>query len=573
METFALKEYTDRAETLLGKTKQAFGTLELSADTLPSTMQPKDGPVKLVFVGQYSAGKSSIIKMLTGLDVETGGGITTQQSHVYQWGDIEIVDTPGIQTGVRPDHDEITYGEIHQAALLVFVVTNEGFDRHMGAHFQKLAIEQKRGPNMMLIVNKMDRANLGNTAEQQAILREDIVKVVAPLTPENLYTTFVSTESYAEAQGESDAEIRQDLLAESGYAELVAHLNAFVKAKNLTSRVIEPVYTLKSVLDELAGTPQDDQAADKAEELLKRKQRIYHDAEKDALNAVQDLTMNLQSDIKLLGKQTASCIPAESEAALKTALEEKTQQVGQLAYKCQTDMEEIVRRMAQEVDAEVAEVAQSDFAQGVLRMADGGAASTSIGALVPLEAGERGGESVLPSGKTVTQKLSNLSLNEAAQKAGNGVLKTAWEGSLKNFSGSVLHESVKSVGKLFGLKFAPWQAVKWAKVLGVAGAIASILWTIYDAVQSEEKRQEQERALVKARQEITQQFDEWAEGAYAELSSHGRDAVHQVLATAEQDVTEKLTAIDEARQLQAKRQQVLSSLQQETDALIDEMEA
>ena len=45
-----------------------------------------DSPIKLVFAGQYSAGKSTIIKMLTGdSSIETGAGITTQQANSYQW--------------------------------------------------------------------------------------------------------------------------------------------------------------------------------------------------------------------------------------------------------------------------------------------------------------------------------------------------------------------------------------------------------------------------------------------------------------------------------------------------------
>lgn len=57
--------------------------------------------------------------MISGIETEIGAGITTQESHVYKWNDLEIIDTPGIQTGLRADHDEITYDQISKAALLV----------------------------------------------------------------------------------------------------------------------------------------------------------------------------------------------------------------------------------------------------------------------------------------------------------------------------------------------------------------------------------------------------------------------------------------------------------------------
>ncbi|MBQ7628819.1 MAG: GTPase domain-containing protein [Selenomonadaceae bacterium] len=108
--------------------------------------------------------------MLTGEDVEVCAAITTQNFTPYEWHGLEIIDTPGIHTELRPDHDEITYDQINHAALLIFVITNEGFSDRMGKHFFNLAVEQKRLKNMVLVVNKMDRTQLGNVPEQQQVI-------------------------------------------------------------------------------------------------------------------------------------------------------------------------------------------------------------------------------------------------------------------------------------------------------------------------------------------------------------------------------------------------------------------
>ena len=135
----------------------------------------KSDRVRIVFAGQYSAGKSSIIKMLTGDDtVATGAEITTQETHTYEWNGLEIVDTPGVHTTLRPDHDEISYKAIAAADILVFVVTNELFDSYMADHFRRLAIDKDKAGEMILVVNKMDRAAGGNTPAQQDIIREDL---------------------------------------------------------------------------------------------------------------------------------------------------------------------------------------------------------------------------------------------------------------------------------------------------------------------------------------------------------------------------------------------------------------
>lgn len=62
--------------------------------------------------------------MLTGRqDVEVGAAITTDRATSYPWDGVEVIDTPGIHTELRPDHDATSYEAIAAADLLVFVIT------------------------------------------------------------------------------------------------------------------------------------------------------------------------------------------------------------------------------------------------------------------------------------------------------------------------------------------------------------------------------------------------------------------------------------------------------------------
>ena len=80
---------------------------------IPATVLSDENTVTLVFAGQYSAGKSTIVKALTDReDIATGAGITTEKTHIYDWDGVKVVDTPGVHTELRPDHDEITYRAI-----------------------------------------------------------------------------------------------------------------------------------------------------------------------------------------------------------------------------------------------------------------------------------------------------------------------------------------------------------------------------------------------------------------------------------------------------------------------------
>ena len=129
--------------------------------------------------------------MLTGRDdIETGAGIKTMETHYYDWNGITVVDTPGIHTGTREDHDKITYEAISRSDMLVFVITNELFDDYIGMHFRKLAIDKGKGREMILIVNKMRNTTNRNSTEDQNVILDGLREPLSPLTPKQLYVTF-----------------------------------------------------------------------------------------------------------------------------------------------------------------------------------------------------------------------------------------------------------------------------------------------------------------------------------------------------------------------------------------------
>ncbi|MHC5719116.1 MAG: GTPase, partial [Nostoc sp.] len=72
----------------------------------------EQGFLTVAFVGQYSAGKSTMMSALTGRrDIHIGADITTDKTTSYDWNGIQLIDTPGLFTD-RKDHDEITYEAI-----------------------------------------------------------------------------------------------------------------------------------------------------------------------------------------------------------------------------------------------------------------------------------------------------------------------------------------------------------------------------------------------------------------------------------------------------------------------------
>ena len=290
--------------------------------------------VKIVFAGQYSAGKSSIIKMLTGDEtIATGAKITTQETHTYEWNGLEIVDTPGVHTSLRPDHDEISYKAIAAADILVFVITNELFDSYMADHFRRLAIDKDKAGEMILVVNKMDRAAKGNTKEQQDIIREDLRTVLAPYTPEQLHLSFIDAQSYLDSveEREGDPELADELLARSGYTEFIDTLNSFVAEKTLTSKLTTDLYVLDNELDKAISslTPgSEDADIDALEENLKQQRHMLIDARTRIQRDVQDIFSDSAAKIREIGLDAAALVDSNIS---KEDLEEKIALYGKTA--------------------------------------------------------------------------------------------------------------------------------------------------------------------------------------------------------------------------------------------------
>ena len=72
-----IAEFSQRSLQLKAKVQKIFSQAGMELDIRDNSTSS----IRLVFAGQYSAGKSSILKMLTGkTDIAIGAGITTQQA-------------------------------------------------------------------------------------------------------------------------------------------------------------------------------------------------------------------------------------------------------------------------------------------------------------------------------------------------------------------------------------------------------------------------------------------------------------------------------------------------------------
>ena len=568
MTNFQLEDFARRGGILLDATKKVFAEykdLEIGIDekSLPETMKPSDGPVKLVFVGQYSSGKSSIIKMLSGIDTEIGASIKTQEAHTYNWGDLEIIDTPGIHTELRPDHDEKTYYEIDHAALLIFVVTNEGFDDRMGNHFRKLAIEQNRGKNMVLVVNKMDRTALGNVPEQQKIIADDLLKVIEPLTPAQLYLSFLNTAYYFEWQTETDEEMKEIYFDQSGYEKFVENLNAFVASRGVLSKIQSPLETLKSAITDVIGESEDlsiDRDIEAAEELLKRRQKTLIAGKRRINTEISELANTLCSKIKAEGSNAAnSIVPGITEEEATRKIEAAQLQAETYINSYENQIFDRLSEICDNVNNEISLIDRSHFAFNVQTNLDNKA-------LAPVQQENRLSE-IYNNNKNVSTALSNIAMT--AKGAAAIKVSLPLLGELKAAG------VVKNVGNFFGFKFAPWGATNLVKgafnVLGWIG-IAMTAYQILNKVFGKDKQREMEEKLRKAREQIQSEFNRGAEEVRSTIIRAATNKMDELTAPVFTDAENKLAEFRRKKERLKSMGHSLQKILSDVETLMNEVQ-
>lgn len=569
-EEFELHQLTAKGKELLSRSRKCLESAQNEetrslAKEVPAKIVDRDKEnVNLVFIGQYSAGKSSIMKVLTGQEnIAIGAGITTEQTHTYNWGGITVVDTPGIHTELRPDHDEITYEAIAGADLLIFVITNELFDSHIADHFRKLAIDHDRAREMMLVVNKMSRSSKGNSPEVQNVIREDLRKVLAPFTPEDLRVTFIDAEDALESKTETDAEFAKLLWQRSGFDKFTKELNKFVREKGLFSRYTTALYTLESILQKaLCSESEDnDEAVEGLEEAFLRRRKALYDTKIDVKRGVEGEIQNKSSEVRQEGRRIADMINGSAdEKAVKQELQAAEVHVKNIAEQLQKSILEIISKYTENLDNSIVELAKSDFAKYLYKIL-----ASRI-------------QSVSPDTTKKIQKAADFSA-----KLGNCLVKNSISPKNGIFSwfeftqyyGTPTESAIKAIGNLCGKSLWPWESIALTRTVANCGKVLSgvgIVVSIGLQWREDSNEEQLETKLRENRAAVRDIFNKAAN----EIEMRFNEATQSYVSKIEEDIEETDSNLDNLRNLQKNKSDLfkkLTELLEETNELIKKIHA
>lgn len=453
-------------------------------------------PLTIAFAGQYDAGKSTILRVLTGReDIVIGADVSTGSVTAYDWLGVSLLDTPGIHAG-RPEHDEQTYAAIARADLLVFVVTSDLFDDTIGHHFRELAFKRQHARRMLLVVNKMNQDDGSPEAK-----RPGIEQVTAPLTLDDFRGVFIDARSWLEAQ-DADDEDRADLLAIANIGALTDALNAFIAERGLAGRLSAPLFTMRGVAEQASALLATDFPLERAAlELLHRKRGLLLASRARLRTAMGGVIARAVADIGTYGDEVAEAIePGKTEAQIEALNTTARARAATRSAKLSDDALKCVEGELAEVQRQLEALQNSALARELAAQLEGGAPGDAAFGGYASPAWAAGNQAKGPAdwpamtGKVggAAKKIGNLAARWAT---GPAAADGASVFSLTAARGSDAHTVVYNVGKFFGVKFKPWGAVKIARTIGNAGRVISAVGGVLGVVAqfAEDRQQDQYR--------------------------------------------------------------------------------
>ena len=491
--------------------------------------------LSIAFIGQYNAGKSTLIKALTGDEsVRISAEICTDKVTEYAWQDVLLLDTPGIYAG-NTEHDDITLERISKCDLLVFVVTNELFNPQGAAFFQTVANQMQRVGQMVLVVNKMSR----ESGSPQDLL-STITQVIEPYYPQQFYTCFIDADSYLKSKDPKYIKYQQSLQTKSNFNDFLDSLQKLIQKNELSAKLVTPLHRAVDTLEKsLNFLSTGDKTTRDLLEILRRKKIIIQASQTRARNAYRSELAKLKHEVIMLDEKIASMIDGHhTKEEIEVEIEKVTKEITTLSEKIIGKIQAHLQEELINLQNKLEELQNSPLGKTIAREIT-----------INLVDGKRINDPNIPDkfGKSILEKQGGKILEE-----------------LGKLSSKVSRDLVYNIGKFLGFKFKPWGAVNGAKFIKGLGPFIAGAGVLFDAAmiaKEEYDDQENQRQLRNARNQVREEFRKEAEEMVEEYELNIEEAItfydeelndienkQQELRSFDQSKQEILTQIENKRQ-------------------------
>jgi hypothetical protein len=518
----------------------------------------------LVFTGQYSSGKSTLIQALTNgaASVVIGSGVTTDSVEEYDWdGDVRLVDTPGVHAG-RPHHDDLAESALQSADLLLFAVTVELFDDVLVAHLRDVLGRLGKSRQTLIVITK------AGTMEAAAGVREAAIKDALGSFDQ---IPWVECDAQYYLDGldlaASDYAASNAFIEASGLDNVTTLINRFASQQGELGRLSQPLQLIVALALEASAVLADNPDEQAALTVLARqrsalsKKRIHLD------NLLEARASQFRTDAVRAATQFADRIEGDeengTEAPQGNSLEQHLAALNEDLRAALDRFEEAVRQVLEvqfdDLASEVLEIEASPYGRISVRLGDPETSDFEARHVEVLP----GGPPLPPPPSWAGDLSKYLKHFRESWGAGNGV---------KAAVGSNGHKVVLEVGHAFGKKFKPWEAVRVANKIGKVAKVGGVVITIgleaYGVYADERAAVKAEQARTDRRRSITQEILAQADSIVADALRAVRSNLEDTFRPEFQRIDAMADEIHAARSTRSDLRDRLASVRQRAETAL-----
>lgn len=524
----ATKELGKELRNILGELEPAVAQPLLERLTVDAHATPL-----LVFTGQYSSGKSTLIKALTdgAAGVVIGSGVTTDDVEEFDWdGDVRLVDTPGVHAG-RPEHDDLAEKALQTADLVLFAVTVELFDDVLTNHLRDVLGRLGKSQQTLIVVTK------AGTMDAAAGVRDKAIRDALGSFDQ---IPWVECDAQYYLDGldlaASDPNASSAFIEASSLGSVAMLINRFASQQGELGKLSQPLQLIGAVALEASAGLTDNPDEQAALAVLARQRSALSKKRSHLGNLLEARAAQFRADAVRAATQFADSIERDEQSGAEGSLDEApylhlTVLNDDLCAALER-FEEAVSQMLEvqfdDLASEVLEIEASPYGRISVRLGNPDARGFAA-----RQVEVRPSRSPLPHAPSWAGDLSNhLKHFHEFWGAGSGT---------KAAAGSTGHKVVLTVGKAFGKKFKPWEAVRAANSIGrvakVGGVALSIGLEAYGLIAEERSAVREEQARAERRRSITHEV-------LAQADSIVSDALRTVGSNLEATFRPELNRID-----------------------------
>ena len=411
-----------------------------------SKIAPKD-QIRIAFIGQYSAGKSTIISALTGnKDIRIDSNIATDTAKSYDWSSgVILTDTPGLYTEYK-EHSDRAIEAIRESDLVVYCITSDLFDKYTKEDFMKWAFEESYKEKMFLAINKMSK-EAGMYEELVNNYTITLNRTLSPYTLAEIPHAFFDAKDY---RGGLDCQ-DQELINFSHFEDFIEKLNDFVIQKGELGKLDTPIRILEVSIDKFTEERENTNKDKAFVQTLAQIENWVKDYRKQVKDDINDCIDQAANDINQKGHQVSELLGIQkiSNNDINTYIQEKCNILNR-------QLSQIIESNINELQTEVQEIMNSDKVTFFFNSVQ---SSISGSSTLFKSKQDKIDKAQFDAMNNVFQGILGKTVELSTDGGRSGLLaKIIGKSDALN---STVYKDIKKVGNLFGFKLGK---NKWSKL-------------------------------------------------------------------------------------------------------------